>query len=231
LEYDGTLKWQYTIPSYGQSFRGAALADMNSDDTLDVVFGTSTGHLMVLNGSRGNLLFDIDLQAHMGTQDFEFDHGPVVADFDGDGHLDVFLVGGHAEYPAIENNYGRAYAVSFPSSTVGAYAKPWPMFRHDIRRSGSVYGNPVGITLKTEPLDDLNIWPNPSIGRIQIEGIGVHINNVTFRDLMGRIVFPESISNTESGIVSNWCHSGLYTATIHTQSHQQTLKFIIQSEY
>ncbi|HRY99097.1 MAG TPA: FG-GAP-like repeat-containing protein, partial [Bacteroidales bacterium] len=117
LEHNGVLKWSYTIPSYGQSFRGAALADMNSDDTLDVVFGTTTGKLFVLHGATGALLHTVDLASHVGSADFEIDHGPVVADFDLDGDLEVFVVGGHAEYPNVQNNWGRAYAVSFPGAS------------------------------------------------------------------------------------------------------------------
>ncbi len=55
LTSSGVLKWKYTIPNLGQCFRGAALADINNDYKLDVVFGTSKGSLIALNGINGNL--------------------------------------------------------------------------------------------------------------------------------------------------------------------------------
>jgi outer membrane protein assembly factor BamB len=134
INHDGSQLWSYSIPDYGSSFRGAAISDVNDDEILDVVFGTSEGNLIALNGSTGTLIWDIDLQAHFGPDDFEIDHGPLIGDFDNDGLLDAFVVGGHAEYPAIENNYGRAYAVSLENEG----GPDWPMFRRNIIRSACV---------------------------------------------------------------------------------------------
>jgi outer membrane protein assembly factor BamB len=134
LNHDGSLLWNYSIPGYGSTFRGAAISDVNNDEVLDVIFGTSEGNLIALNGNNGTLIWNIDLQAHFGTNDFEIDHGPLISDFDGDGLMDAFVVGGHAEYPAIENNYGRAYAVSLESEG----GPDWPMFRRNIIRNACV---------------------------------------------------------------------------------------------
>jgi outer membrane protein assembly factor BamB len=131
LTHDGILMWDYTISGYRTSFRGAGISDMNGDDTLDVVFGTGNGELIALSGSTGAIIFHVDLEANYGSS-FDIDHGPVIDDFDKDGFLDVFVVGGHAEYPDIVNNYGRAYAIS----TESGVGSNWPMFRYDERRSG-----------------------------------------------------------------------------------------------
>lgn len=133
LNHLGQMKWSYTIPDFGQSFRGVALSDVSGDDTLDVVFGTSKGEVISLHGPDGTEQWSVDLAAHMGDT-FDIDHGPVIADFDLDGSLDVFMVGGHTKFPNIEGNYGRAYAIS-----VGQGSGPdWPMFRRDINRQACV---------------------------------------------------------------------------------------------
>jgi outer membrane protein assembly factor BamB len=134
VKNDGSVLWSYSIPGYGSTFRGAAISDINNDNTLDVVFGTTEGNLIALNGNNGYLIWNVDLQTHFGTLDFEIDHGPVIGDFDNDGLLDAFVVGGHAEYPNIELNYGRAYAVSLESPG----GPEWPMFRRNILRNACV---------------------------------------------------------------------------------------------
>ena len=134
INHDGSQLWSYSIPGYGSTFRGAAISDINDDEVLDVVFGTSEGNLIALNGNSGTLIWNVDLQAHFGPDDFEIDHGPLIGDFDNDGLMDAFVVGGHAEYPAIENNYGRAYAVSLESEG----GPDWSMFRRNIIRSACV---------------------------------------------------------------------------------------------
>ncbi len=50
------------------------------------------------------------------------------------GIIDIFVVGGHAEYPDIYNNYGRAYTIS--TGSVGG--PDWSMFRRDEIRSACV---------------------------------------------------------------------------------------------
>lgn len=138
LSSTGDLLWDYTIDNYGTAFRGVSISYLNSDDTLDVVFGTSNGELIVLSGGSGTELFYRNMQM-LYTEPFEIDHGVIVDDFNGDNENDLFFVGGHAEYPAIENNYGVAYAFK----SIGGSGSAWPMFRHDRFRSGSVDLNSV----------------------------------------------------------------------------------------
>ncbi|MDP6499278.1 MAG: PQQ-binding-like beta-propeller repeat protein [Candidatus Marinimicrobia bacterium] len=131
LSNTGDLLWDYPITGYSTSFRGAAISDINNDDTLDVVFGTSAGELIGLSGGSGSVLFYEDIESTYGSN-FEIDHAPIIADFNNDSINDIFVVGGHAEYPDIFNNYGRAYAFETP----GGKGTGWPMFRFDERRSG-----------------------------------------------------------------------------------------------
>lgn len=155
LSNNGTLKWVYNTPNYGQAFRGVAVADVSNDSYLDLVFGTDDGKVYALSGNNGNLLWTVDLAAHYGA-DFDIDHAPLIADFDGDGLLDVFIVGGHTSYPDIENNYGRAYMIS-----IGAGNGPeWLMFQHDILRRSTLCENEMSID-EIENLGDFSVYPVP----------------------------------------------------------------------
>jgi hypothetical protein len=76
-------------------------------------------------------VWDYDLEAHYGRP-YDIDHAPVIADFDLDGKLDLFVVGGYGISSPDSNNHGRAYALR-----AGDGGGPgWPMFRHDLVHSG-----------------------------------------------------------------------------------------------
>ena len=128
LSHTGSLLWSATTG--GNMFRGAALADIDGEGTLDVIFGSEDGILRALKGSNGQVLWTCDLEAHYGMV-FEMDHAPVIADLNNDGRLDVFVIGGYGISNPWTNNHGRAYAL-----TAGEGTGPgWPMFRHDCLHS------------------------------------------------------------------------------------------------
>lgn len=135
LSHTGTVLWSYSAG--GGNFRGAAIADVDSSGVLDVAFGADDGVLRVLTGDSGRVVWTYNLQAHYGRT-FEMDHAPVIADFDGDGKLDIFMIGGYVNSSEPDLNHGRAYAL-----TAGSGVGPgWPMFRHDLKHSGSFDGYP-----------------------------------------------------------------------------------------
>lgn len=129
LSHTGTLLW--SVSTGGNIFRGAAISDMNQDGILDVIFGSDDGILRVLKGDDGQEICSFDLQAHYGLV-FHMDHAPVIADFNNDGILDIFIVGGYGSSDPPTNNHGRAYAVTFGNGS----GPGWPMFRHDCFHSG-----------------------------------------------------------------------------------------------
>jgi outer membrane protein assembly factor BamB len=129
LSHMGSLLW--SVSTGGNIFRGAALSDIDGNGALDVVFGSDDGILRALKGDNGQVIWTYDLQAYYGLV-FQMDHAPVIADFNNDGKLDVFIVGGYGSSDPPTNNHGRAYAL-----TAGDGSGPgWPMFRHDCRHSG-----------------------------------------------------------------------------------------------
>jgi outer membrane protein assembly factor BamB len=129
ISHEGDYLWDYTTG--GNIFRGAAIADIDGNDTLDVVFGSDDGILRALKGSDGEEVWTYNLQSHYGKT-FEMDHAPVIGDFDNDGMLDVFMIGGYGTSSSPTANHGRAYALR---AGIGE-GLGWPMFRHDIRHSG-----------------------------------------------------------------------------------------------
>ncbi|DAC73291.1 MAG TPA: hypothetical protein DSN98_01125 [Thermoplasmata archaeon] len=128
LSHTGSLLWSYSAG--GNIFRGAAIADVNGDNILDVAFGSEDGTVRVLSGDTGEVIWTYDLQAHYGML-FQIDHAPVIGDFNGDGKLDLFIIGGYGVSSPETNNYGRAYALTAGNGE----NQGWPMFRHDLRHS------------------------------------------------------------------------------------------------
>lgn len=160
----GSSIWYYAIPNYGQSFRGVAVADVSGDAKPDIVFGTQTGSVYALNGANGALLWSVDLKAHIG-KDFDIDNAPLISDFDHDGHIDVFIVGGKSSYPNFSNNYGRAYMLSCAAGS----GPDWMMFQHDEKRLSNVCQFPLGIA-PVSAEDELVVYPNPTEGILHLQG-------------------------------------------------------------
>lgn len=167
LNGNGTLKWEYNMPEYSQSFRSAAIGDVNGDNYKDVVFGTDKGHLIGLNGNNGTLIFNKNLRTAYGDSLFALDHAPLLADFDKNGTMDAFIVGGHAEYPNFNRNFGRAYMVS-----IGVGKGPdWLMFQQDVRRRGNACSFPTALPNTVHPAREvgMSIFPNPAVfGKVTI---------------------------------------------------------------
>ncbi|MDF1673070.1 MAG: FG-GAP-like repeat-containing protein [Vicingaceae bacterium] len=212
LEGNGVFKWSYDIPNFGTAFRGVVLSDVNGDQYLDVVFGTETGKLISLHGNSGLNMWTMDLRAHYGDNRFELSHAPLIADFDGDDTLDVFIAGGHAEYPAFTNGFGRAYMIS-----TGAIANgpDWLMFQKDIWRQSS-HCNIVSTSIE-EPKQinesSSKAYPNPTESNITVsfdnqKGLK---HQIIFYNTEGKIVFTDDniIDNKTIIDVKNWA-KGIY---------------------
>jgi outer membrane protein assembly factor BamB len=166
LTNTGHLIWKYTIPDYGTSFRGVAIADINGDELPDVAFGTSEGSVVTLNGTNGSLIWDYNLAAHYGNT-FELDNAPLIADFNNDNTLEIFIVGGHGEYPNFQNDYGRGYMIAAGIGT----GPEWLMFQHDIRRQSSLCNDSTVSVPQNEmkKAGEVNLYPNPSENEFFIE--------------------------------------------------------------
>ena len=144
LSHTGNLLWSQSTG--GSIFRGAAISDTDGDGILDVVFGSADGILRALRGNDGSLIWSIDLENHYGNT-FDMDNAPVIEDFDDDGDLDVFVVGGYGTSSTPANNHGRGYAL-----TAGPGQGPgWKMFRHDPVHSAHFGGENLSIAVVANP--------------------------------------------------------------------------------
>lgn len=165
LDADGNEKWVYEIPGFSYSFRGVTLADINNDKYPDAIFGTYSGLLIGIDGKTGEEIHKIDLAADYGRTPFEINHQPLIADFDGDGTLDAFVVGGYGvAFPTIDNNYGRAYMVSLGIGN----GPDWLMFQHDVRRQSSLCTDDITSVSETTP-QRVKINPNPASDYVEID--------------------------------------------------------------
>jgi outer membrane protein assembly factor BamB len=195
LNGQGQLIWTYQIPNFGQAFRGVALADINNDAFPDVIFGSSRGVLIALDGLDGSAIMALDLADHYGNPLFALDHAPVISDFNQDGLLDIFIVGGYGTFPDIENNFGRAYMI-----TVGPGNGPdWLMFQRDIRRQSSLcpFETTAVHTYENTSTKQIVTYPNPASFQTTIRiNDGSNFKQVRLYNIQGLEVVAHSFMPT-----------------------------------
>lgn len=197
LRNDGSLLWDYYLPLWRTAFRGVIFSDVNNDNNLDVVFGDYSGLVTALNGKDGSEIFKYDFQKIYGKT-FFIDNAPIIADFNNDGNLELFIIGGYTENPAVENSYGRAYMVSIGKST----GPDWLMFRRNVRRNAVI---PIPITSvndaknqKIEP-DLFSIIYNEkqNLYEIDLSPRLEEFSQINIYDLLGNLLFSQKIEQTD----------------------------------
>jgi hypothetical protein len=233
LSHTGGLEWSR---SHGGSiFRGAAISDVDADGVLDVVFGCADGVLRVRRGDNGNVVWTYDLEAHYGKL-YDMDHAPIIADFDKDGGLDVFVIGGYGISDPDTANHGRAYALAAGEGTVPG----WPMFRRDLIHSACVDESWSGVgrvpdLVKPNSLDNR---PNPfrtstrirysvwSPGRVELKVYDVTGRLV--RSLVSGYRTPGAYSIDWDGRdnASNELPSGIYFGRLDCRGVSTVRKFL-----
>jgi outer membrane protein assembly factor BamB len=208
----GVKRWEYSIDQYSTAFRGAALADVDNDALPEVLFGTTAGQLVALKGTNGLQIRSVDLAAAYGNADFALDHAPVIADFNGDDTLDAFIVGGHAEYPAFSNDFGRAYAVS-----IGKGEGPdWLLFQQNLARSSSLCRQQTsGVRFLPDGAPaSVRMYPVPAREYIDIETGG--LEGVDLYNSAGRLVLTVRAGADRVRVPLTGLPPGVYFANVRT---------------
>jgi PKD repeat protein len=224
---DGSLSWEYIAPYYIAA--PTSIADLNNDNhyeivfasynmvgvlsytgdlLLDVVFGSDDGILRALKGNDGQIVWSYNLESHYGNT-FNIDHAPVIADFDNNGELDVFVVGGYGTSSPSTNNHGRAYVLSAGGGT----GSGWKMFRFDVRHSACFEDEENQIPIAffdwypTRPCVNKNIIFNAS------ESYDPDGNIIHFQwDWDDDGIYDEIVNDPI--IYHNWTNTGNYTISL-----------------
>ena len=136
---DGALELELDLPGY--CTRGPVLADVDDDGVPDIVLGLYGPRLLVVRGRDGAVIYDRAFSPR-AAMDFQ----PALADLDGDGALDAFVVYGRGQSDTPELNWGRAVAVP-----LGGRGPGWPTFGHDHHHSSN-YAWPTGAGVNPTPI-------------------------------------------------------------------------------
>jgi outer membrane protein assembly factor BamB len=231
LSYTGNLTWSYIAG--GSMFRGASIADIDGNGILDVVFGSDDGILRVLQGDNGDVVWTLDLEAHY-QDTYNIDNAPVIEDFNNDGKLDIFIIGGFGISDPYTNNHGRGYAIAAGNGT----GDGWPKFRHDVFNSACFHfqqnqapiavedysftyiNESVWINVTANDFDDngeinltsVDIVDYPSNGFVDVDPVTGNLSYTPDIGFVGVDILNYTVCDYE-GLTSNECIVEIYVIT------------------
>lgn len=225
---DGSTEWSY--PTTFSSFRGCAIADINGNGTLDLVAGYYMGDVIAVEPYSG-LIWQHNLLQYFppGLPYFMVDHGPLVADFDQNGSMDVFIVAGYGTYTPDSQNCGKAFMIEAGNGQ----CPEWLMFRQDVQRSGYLSHQDIDQScsevLSVTPVASDNgviVYPNPFTELFTVVTTGGYSLEVL--DLSGRVIETHtSLSNTYAIDASYW-QPGMYIVRVTSSEAVTTIKVLKQ---
>lgn len=195
----GNLDWSY--PLVFSAFRGVAISDINGNGKLDCVSGHYMGEVIAVEPFTGLIWnFDADPLLPPGLPYWDVDHGPVIADFDHNGTMDVFMVAGYGTYFPDSQNVGVAFCIEGGQNATGC--PEWRMFRQDVERSGYLSDQDIAascaqVSVEAPVAPGATAYPNPATNSIRFEWPShtTEPAKLTIFDLQGRIVAAEAAYN------------------------------------
>ncbi|MFO0826564.1 MAG: FG-GAP-like repeat-containing protein [Phycisphaerales bacterium] len=141
---DGSVLWSVAFDAPGRYWsvtRGVSIADMDGDGKLDLCALNGRGLFKVLRGADGATLYELDTAPLCERKFDSSSHLPLVADFDGDGKVDVFFVIGHGNAQKPDEGAGLALCLTGfegPARNKDGSLNGWFMHRHDAQNTGNV---------------------------------------------------------------------------------------------
>lgn len=209
----GMLEWSY--PLTFSAFRGVAISDINGNGKLDCVSGHFMGELIALEPFTGLIWnYNTDTLLPPGLPYWDVDHGPLVADFDHDGNMDVFAVVGYGTYVPDSQNVGVAFCVRGGPNPDGC--PEWLMFRQDVTRSGylssqDIQANCAVLSTTAASQATIVLYPNPASDRVVVEFTEPLEAPATLaiHDLQGHCLHTAAVTSPETTIDIN-LPTGMY---------------------
>lgn len=138
INADGTVAYSNpVVPGRPLSHvtRGVAVVDLDGDGKPDLAYLTSDGVFRVVRGADGSPIYEFDCANLVKFELVEGSHMPVIADFDGDGKLDVFFVAGGGDLR--KGTHGMAVCLTGFAGTASG-ENGWFMHRHDAQNTGNL---------------------------------------------------------------------------------------------
>lgn len=171
----GQTLWSFAT-TYS-SFRGCAVADINGNDTLDLVFSTFMGRVLAVEPFEG-LIWEISLADSLPSNlpYVLTDNAPICADFDGNGTMDVFVAAGYGTYTPDAQNIGKAFMMEAGKGQ----CPEWTMFRQDAQRSGFLSPLEINEACGTQSLNthanaqESFPYPNPCHAFLACQDLRMH---------------------------------------------------------
>ncbi len=232
---DGSVEWSYPIPFV--SFRGFSVSDINGNGKLDLVSGHFMGRVLAIEPYTG-LIWEANLLNNFSNADqlpwLDADGQPLIADFDQNGTLDVFICAGYGSYIPDSLNTGKAFMIEAGEGT----CPEWLMFRHDVKRSGYISAMEieeacnVTSTFDIVTENEISIYPNPSESVVFIEYVLNETSNVevSIFDLLGREIQKTKKERQAMGTYkSEWegISAGVYICEIRIAEQTHVERIVI----
>lgn len=226
----GSVEWDYPIDF--NTFRGMSVSDIDGNGVLDIVSAHFMGDLMVIEPNNG-LVWQYDMLQFMppGLPYFDLDHQPLIADFDQNGTLDIFVAGGYGTYTPDAQNTGKAFMVEAGIGT----CPEWLMFRQDILRSGYISDaeiqqscNSVGVIEGLSFEGSFDVYPVPTAETVYLRSDISGQSDVSIFDIHGKLIFTQAYRGSDVPIDVGSLSPGVYRIQLMQYGFVRSASFIVQ---